>query len=161
MTEILLVLVIAAAIAIAAFLIYPKVNAERIADSEAKRVISIAAAIRSLYGSQPNYKGLTIDVLKDSDSIDKKMFNKMDGGMPVTEFNALLSITDSGRWFKIDYTQMKPEHCLRFVPKVGSAAEIIQVSGITVMGPNQPLDMNVLSTRCYSVKTPTVTFLFW
>ena len=47
LTEILLVLVIAAAIAIAAFLIYPKVNAERIADSEAKRVISIAAAIRS------------------------------------------------------------------------------------------------------------------
>lgn len=160
LTEILLVLVIAAAIVIAAFIIYPKVNAERIADSEAKRVMSIAAAVKGLYGSKANYNGLTLDVLKNSDAIDKRMFSKMDGGMPVTEFNALLSVVDAGMYFKIDYTQMKQDYCVRFVPKVGAAATIIQVNGIDVMTPNKPLDVASLSSLCSSTPIQTVSFFF-
>lgn len=76
--EILLVLAIAAAVVIAAFIIYPKVTAEKTADSEAKRVMMIAAAARSLYTSKANYSGLTFDVLKNADLIDKGMFAKMD-----------------------------------------------------------------------------------
>lgn len=69
--EILLVLAIAAAVVIAAFIIYPKVTAEKTADSESKRVMMIAAAARSLYASKANYSGLTFDVLKNADLIDK------------------------------------------------------------------------------------------
>lgn len=64
-------LAIAVAVVIAAFIICSKVTAEKTADSEAKRVMMIAAAARSLYTFKANYSGLTFDVLKNADLIDK------------------------------------------------------------------------------------------
>ena len=80
--------------------------------------------------------------------------------MPVTEFNALLSLTDAGMYFKIDYTQMKKEHCIRFVSRVGSGATITQVNGVDVQTPNKLIDIENLVSLCGSTNTQTVSFFF-
>ena len=56
--ELLLVLGIIAALVIAAFIIYPKVQDSNRASTEAKNISAIMAGVKSLYSGQPNYKGL-------------------------------------------------------------------------------------------------------
>lgn len=160
--EILLVLAIAAAIVIAAFIIYPKVTAEKTADSEAKRVMSIVAASKSLYASKANYAGLTFDVLKNADLIDKGMFAKMDGGMPISEFGTpmTLMVANANSLIVVEYQQLKKENCIRLVPKIAGAAQTIQVNGIPVQSPTVQLNMADVTTQCSSGMWTTLSFYF-
>lgn len=160
--EILLVLAIAAAVVIAAFIIYPKVTAEKTADSEAKRVMMIAAAARSLYTSKANYSGLTFDVLKNADLIDKGMFAKMDGGMPISEFGTPMTLyaANGNTMVAVEYQQLKKENCIRLIPKIGGGATIIQVNGIPVQSPTVQLNMADVTAQCSSGIFTTVSFYF-
>ena len=60
--ELLLVLGIIAALAITAFMIYPKVSASNNAQTEATNINTIKASVTSLYSSSPDYTGLDTEV---------------------------------------------------------------------------------------------------
>lgn len=160
--EILLVLAVAAGIVIAAFIIYPKVVSAKVADSEARRTMSIVAAARSLYTSKANYNGLSLDVLKNADLIDKGMFAKMDGGLPLSEFGTPVTIfpSNANSLFAVEYQQLKKENCVRIIPKIGPGALSIAVNGIDVYSPTKSIDMADVANQCASTTVTTVTFRF-
>ena len=73
--EILLVLAIAAALVIGAFIVYPKVQAGARADAESKNISTIVAGIKSLYTSSSTYTGLTNAVAANAKIFPDNMLN--------------------------------------------------------------------------------------
>ena len=67
--ELLLVMGIIAALIVAAFIVYPKVQASQRSQAESNNIATIQAGVKSLYSSTSNYTGLTTSV-----AIQSKIF---------------------------------------------------------------------------------------
>lgn len=76
LTEILLVLVIAAAIVISAFIIYPKVRTSMNVNNEAQYVSLIATGIRGIYQGKSDYSDLTADLVIKSKIVPENMIDQ-------------------------------------------------------------------------------------
>lgn len=88
--EILLVLAVAAALVIGAFVIYPKISASQRANTESNNITTIANGIRSLYSGSANVGSLNNTVvinaniapdtmIQNIDSTNKKIINGFKG----------------------------------------------------------------------------------
>lgn len=81
LTEILLVLVIAAAIVISAFIIYPKVKSSNNVNKELATITQIVTATKSIFGSSPDYTGWSLKTLLDAGALpDTMVLSKEDYG---------------------------------------------------------------------------------
>lgn len=134
--EILLVLAIAAALVIGAFMVYPKVKAAQQADIEAKNISTIVAGVKTLYGSVSNYKGLDNTVAINAKIVPENMLDGTPDGI-YSSFKGAVTISANGNThsgeddsgFFIRYVRLMPEVCSKLVSNVQSTFYEINVNG--------------------------------
>ena len=167
--ELLLVLGIIAALAITAFMIYPKVSASNNAQTEATNINTIKASVTSLYSSSPDYTGLDTEVGIKSKIFPDTMINTA-GTAAVNTFKGQVTLgtskespsnaTDSS--FTITYEDVPSAECVKLVSAVASNFYKITVGGATVKaastgtGAASGLNVTQLSTSCATGDTEIV-----
>lgn len=126
--ELLLVLAIVAALAVAAFIVYPRVQAGRNAAFEAQTLASIQATVRALF-TTGNYTNVSMDIPLRATFFPAHMVN---GTTIQNQWGGTASIgasTSAGyypgdgvraRYFRITYTQVPTDVCIRLA---GAAAQ--------------------------------------
>lgn len=138
LTEILLVLVIAAAIVISAFIIYPKVKVASDTKTEITNFGYIVATIKQIYGSSAGYGSLNTQILIDSNNVPENMINGSDiinswsGKYYVSGFDA--GMTSNGHvsggkpMFYVGMANIPFSACVQMVNYYWDTAELIGVS---------------------------------
>lgn len=159
LTEILLVLVIAAAIVIAAFIIYPKVQSSQRAQAEVDLVNTLRAGIHSLYAGTPDYMSLNTDVIIQAKLVPEKMVSE--NGQLVNSFNGSIDVMpnfldDDGslglttpNGYSIYYNGVPPQECIKMVSALAPNFKKIRVgenlADVVIDG---KLDIGLLATSC-------------
>lgn len=164
--ELLLVLGIIAALAITAFMIYPKVSSSNNAQREASNINTIRASVSSLYSSSPDYHGLTTAVGIKSKIFPDTMVNtagtaalntfKGNVTLATSSFSRSGFVRDSA--FSIIYEAVPSAECVKIVSAVQSNFYSILVgktavkdnrgSGTTVAVGEVAVDVAKLTTAC-------------
>ena len=153
--EILLVLAIAAALVIGAFIIYPKIQASARVDTEAKNLATITAGIKSLFGSQATYIGLSLDSANNAQIFPDNMvlsstrarYNAWRGeGSLSAEQDGPSNVM--GNSFSITYKGVPAEECSKLVSSVAGYFYIIKVATTVVKPADGTLDIDSLTTQC-------------
>jgi prepilin-type N-terminal cleavage/methylation domain-containing protein len=143
--ELLLVLAIIAALAVAAFVIYPRVQAGRSATYEAQVLSSAQASVKALFTNN-NYAALNEEVALKGKFFPDNMTGQIDDGVnpPSTvirnQFDGLVALTGAdaaggavttppARFFAITYEDVPTEVCIKLA---GSAVQ--NFNGVTVGG---------------------------
>lgn len=137
--ELLLVLGIIAALAITAFMIYPKVSSSNNAQTEASNINTIKASVSSLYSSSPDYNGLTTEVGIKSKIFPDTMVNTA-GTAALNTFKGPVTLATSAESpsgvadsaFTISYEDVPSAECVKIVSAVASNFYKVTVGGTTV-----------------------------
>lgn len=120
LVEILLVLGVIAILAIAAFIIFPQVQAGSRANTEQSNITTITAGVKNLYGAKRDYTGI------NAETVNKARIapSSMNGG----DFATATTLTSSWngdvavavgadpKTFTVAYADMPSEVCTRLVP---------------------------------------------
>jgi prepilin-type N-terminal cleavage/methylation domain-containing protein len=143
--ELLLVLAIIAALAVAAFVIYPRVQAGRSATYEAQVLSSAQASVKALFTNN-NYAALDEEVALKGKFFPDNMTGQIDDGsggfsdVIRNQFDGLVTLTGAdaagapvatppARFFAITYEDVPTEVCIKLA---GSAVQ--NFNGVTVGG---------------------------
>lgn len=123
--ELLLVLAIVAALAVAAFIVFPKVQAARNADAEAKIIIAAQAGIKALvtrndYRNVSNEMAIHADIFPTHMNVsDTEIRNQWGGVVDIYGSSAGATVpsnlTRPARYFTIRYRNVPNEVCIRLV----------------------------------------------
>ncbi|EGI0898912.1 prepilin-type N-terminal cleavage/methylation domain-containing protein, partial [Salmonella enterica] len=98
--ELLLVLGIIAALVVAAFIVYPKVQASQRAQAESNNIATIQAGVKALYTSASSFTGLTNTV-----AVQAKIFpdNMLSGtgnaAKPINAFKGNVTLAAAGNFY--------------------------------------------------------------
>lgn len=149
LTEILLVLVIAAAIVISAFIIYPKVQVSQRVNQDSTNIAALIGGIKGMYGSNANYTGLTtqsvIDAKVAPESMVKnsKLFLSNNKEITISQNTS----STSGylyNYFVIMMNNFPPEDCARIAPIIFKNGFILRINSDQVSrDAAQPTEFNV------------------
>lgn len=168
LTEILLVLVIAAAIVISAFIIYPKVQTSQRIDTETRNITTIRSGIQSLYNSSSNYQGLNNDiVLKSNLFPDSMLIGEGDERKAVNIFKGDVEISDTASTpggvaystFSITYTAVPSAECIRLFQALRPYVYIIQINRVAVTDGLSSSPVSAIN-KCSSTSSNRMTFVF-
>lgn len=127
--ELLIVLAVIASLAVAAFVVYPKVRASSIARQEAETIVSAVSSMRSVFPTR-NYTNLNNTV-----AIDAKLFpeNMVYGDGEIrNRFDGMVIIrrTDrSEKLFRIGYRGVPSDVCVRLLPMLAQHFRGVSVKG--------------------------------
>ena len=154
--ELLLVLGIIAALVVAAFIVYPKVQASQRAQAESNNIATIQAGVKALYTSASSFTGLTNTV-----AVQAKIFpdNMLNGSTPINAFkgNVVVESADTGpsaaagSSFTITYSNVPAAECTKIITAaagnfytagVGEAGNVKAAGGV--------LDVAETATQCES-----------
>lgn len=137
--ELLLVLGIIAALIVAAFIVYPKVQDANRAAAEAKNISALMAGVKSLYSGQANYKGLDDQVAYKAKIYPDNMvigngtnFVNSYSGTVSVEASANTSTGEDDSGFRIKYTLLPTITCAKIITEVGSNFYEINANGVTL-----------------------------
>ena len=135
--ELLLVLAIVAALAVAAFIVYPRVQAGRNATYESQVLSSAQAGVKALFTTN-NYANLTNDVATDAEIFpanmnvgDGDIQNQWNGAVEIEPSNSDgsdFSGTGPARYFRIVYPDVPTDVCIRL------AGAAVQNFGTVLVG---------------------------
>lgn len=168
--ELLLVLAIIAALAVAAFIVYPRVQAGRNATYESQILSSAQAGVKALFTTN-NYRNLTkaaaynAQIFPDNmnlstTSIQNQWAGEVDVGPSTSAGDAAATGTTPVRYFRIVYTNVPADVCIRL------AGAAVQNFGTVVVNSNndaagggvvvqdtysattKPLDESLIATNC-------------
>lgn len=149
--EILLVIGIIAVLAIAAFLVFPSVQASSRANTEQSNIMSTAAGVKNLYSGR--YGTAAAQDLTGQVNQARIFPSSMNGGdyAAATVINSSwgtpVTVTGNVGTFDIDYSGMSPAVCLKLVPGLLQNFEAIDVSGAALTRQSTPGDV---VTACQS-----------
>jgi len=155
LTEILLVLVIAAAIVISAFIIYPKVKASDEIKKETYNITTIFNGSKSIFSSKADYSGWDLIVLDQADALPKDMIIKMNEyrsawGLPIRGSMYQDPSTSKYTGFTLIY-QVPTDHCTKFVSAVYPMTTVIKSMSVYLKkDQGEAIDVNKISTACAS-----------
>lgn len=164
--ELLLVLGIIAALIVAAFIVYPKVQASQRSQAESNNIATIQAGIKALYSSTSNYTGLTNSV-----AVKAKIFpdNMLNGSLSTasSSFKGDVVVASSnsgptkalGSSFIITYYGVPPAECAKIMTAVGSKFYIAQVEAAIVKPAGETLDIAETARACALYRKAT-TLIF-
>lgn len=156
--ELLLVLGIIAALVVAAFIVYPKVQASQRAQAESNNIATIQAGVKALYTSASSFTGLTNTV-----AVQAKIFpdNMLSGSgssaSPVNAFKdnvTLASVSTgpsgtAGSAFTITYSNVPAAECTKIIT---AAAGNFYSAGVGTAGnvkaAGEVLDVAKTATQC-------------
>ena len=158
--ELLLVLGIIAALVVAAFIVYPKVQASQRAQAESNNIATIQAGVKALYTSASSFTGLTNSV-----AVQAKIFpdNMLSGSgssaTPINAFkgNVVVASADTGpsaatgSSFTITYSNVPAAECTKIIT---AAAGNFYTAGVGTAGnvkaAGEVLDVAKTATQCES-----------
>lgn len=146
--ELLLVLGIIAALVVAAFIVYPKVQASQRAQAESNNIATIQAGVKALYTSASSFTGLTNSV-----AVQAKIFpdNMLSGSgtaaTPINAFKGTVTLasastgpsTTAGSSFTITYANVPAAECTKIITAaagnfydagVGTAGNVKAAGGV-------------------------------
>lgn len=137
--ELLLVMAIIAALVVASFIVYPKVQAGRAAEQEAKIITSAVAGVKALYPSR-DYRSITSEVAANAAVFPSEMVmpdgtiqNRWGGMVEVTpsaRTGAIANNSSARRYFRIVYTNVPSAVCQKLVGMVEPYFGVIRISSV-------------------------------
>lgn len=159
LTEILLVLVIAAAIVISAFIIYPKVQSSQKVTAEINNISALTTGIRNLYGTQTSYSNISATVvlnagivpdnmLPTNPGLKGHMYNSWNGEVLV--WSATKPGLKDGSLFYIMYNGVPKKECIDLLTKISGNDTyfFIIVNGSTLVGPSNQFSVEKTIELC-------------
>lgn len=155
--ELLLVLGIIAALVVAAFIVYPKVQASQRAQAESNNIATIQAGVKALYTSASSFTGLTNTV-----AVQAKIFpdNMLSGSgssaKPINAFkgNVVLDAASTGpsaaagSSFTIVYAGVPAAECVKIVTAVAGNFYITAIGNKVVKPAGGILDVAATAAAC-------------
>lgn len=156
--ELLLVLGIIAALVVAAFIVYPKVQASQRAQAESNNIATIQAGVKSLYTSSSSFTGLSNSV-----AVQAKIFpdNMLSGSgssaTPINAFKGSVTLAAAntgpsgaeGSSFTITYNNVPAAECTKIIT---AAAGNFYTAGVgtegSVKGAGEVLDVAKATAQC-------------
>ena len=164
--ELLLVMGIIAALVVAAFIVYPKVQASQRSQAESNNIAAIQAGVKSLYSSTSNYTGLSTSV-----AIQAKIFpdNMLNGSknLAYSSFGGDVALASEntgptgalGSSFIITYYGVPPTECTKIMTAVAGNFYKAQVEAVIVKPVDGVLDV-AETTRACSLNRKATTLIF-
>lgn len=161
--ELLLVLGIIAALIVAAFIVYPKVQASQRAQAESNNIATIQTAIKALYSSASSFTGLDNTV-----AVRAKIFpdNMLSGSgssaTPINVFKGKVTVGQSswgpsqtgGSSFTISYENVPTAECIRIITAVGGNFYTVGVGATgNVKAAGEVLDVAKAASMCRTIVT--------
>lgn len=158
--ELLLVLGIIAALVVAAFIVYPKVQASQRAQAESNNIATIQAGVKALYTSASSFTGLNNSV-----AVQAKIFpdNMLSGSgsaaKPINAFKGNVVVASAntgpsaaqGSSFTITYSNVPAAECTKIIT---AAAGNFYTAGVGTAGnvkaAGEVLDVAKTATQCQS-----------
>lgn len=165
LVELLLVLAIIAALAVAAFIVYPKVQAGREADQEAKVVTAAVAGIKALYSAR-EYRNVSTSAAYDAKVFPDYML--MEDGTIQNRWGGQVTLNPSNRdgipvgagsprkHFRVAYYNVPRAVCSKFVGSVEPYFKTIRISSVNGLstGGNGDVVKDTLSNGGYGPFNP-------
>lgn len=166
LTEVLLVLSLAALIIITTLMMYPKVSANMRASKEAHNITIIGAGVKVLYSSTPYYTGLTTDVAVKGNVFPDSILEGS-SNTPVNAWKGTISLTpgndgpsgatDSS--FSITDPNIPALECIHLATELSSNFYQIKINGTTVKSASIVYDPAVVTQACSSANNNTLIFI--
>lgn len=159
LVELLIVMAVIAAMAIIAFLAYPRVMAGRNANYESQVLATAAASAKALFASG-NYSGLNNTVAGRAKFFPDVMHSGANGETIVNQFggdvtvsgstNAGVAVTTGARHFAITYEDVPTAVCSRLAPALAQNFGAVSVGSSVVKNEytNATLDEAAVATGC-------------
>lgn len=158
--ELLLVLGIIAALVVAAFIVYPKVQASQRAQAESNNIATIQAGVKALYTSASNFDKLTTSVaVKAKIFPDNMLVGSGTAAKPVNAFKGDVVVASAstgpsaaqGSSFTITYKNVPAAECTKIIT---AAAGNFYTAGVGTAGnvkaAGEVLDVAKTATQCES-----------
>lgn len=164
--ELLLVLGIIAALIVAAFIVFPKVQSEQRANQTIQDIAAIDASIKSLYASKAGYDGISTKVLINANvfpdtmttTVEGQAYNIFKGRINVSEVTNL-----SRPAYQISFYGIPPTECSKIVSGLWGRffqIEIISGSGMNVKSyDGQTMKLSTITKQCNN--SDSATLMFW
>ena len=165
--ELLLVLGIIAALVVAAFIVYPIVQASQRAQAESNNIATIQAGVKALYTSASSFTGLNNSV-----AVQAKIFpdNMLSGSgsaaKPINAFkgNVVVASADTGpsaatgSSFTITYENVPAAECTKIITAAAGNFYIAQVVGATVKKAGGTLNVAATAAACSDANSNKLVF---
>jgi type II secretory pathway pseudopilin PulG len=182
LVEILLVIGIIIALAIAAFILYPRVQSSQQANAESQNITAILAQTKQVF-SNGTYDDLTNDVANAARIFPSSMNGNVNAAGTAIKnvWGGVVTIADPStaagdRLFTLKYVGVPSEPCARLVTGVGSNVERVYVKGESTAGTdgapstaagstdevkaaNSPVQQALTATKCGANASATVVFV--
>lgn len=158
--ELLLVLGIIAALVVAAFIVYPKVQASQRAQAEANNIATIQAGVKALYTSASSFTGLTNTVAVQANIFpDNMLSGSGTAAKPINVFKGSVAVAAAstgpsavaGSSFTITYSNVPAAECTKIITAaagnfytagVGTVSNVKSAGGV--------LDVALTASKCQS-----------
>ena len=156
--ELLLVLGIIAALVVAAFIVYPKVQASQRAQAESNNIATIQAGVKSLYTSASSFTGLTNTVAVQAKIFPDNLLTIVGTATtPINTFKGNITLAAAatgpsgvaGSSFTITYANVPAAECTKIIT---AAAGNFYTAGVGTAGnvkaAGDVLDVSKTATQC-------------
>ncbi|WKS80941.1 MULTISPECIES: type 4 pilus major pilin [Enterobacterales] len=165
--ELLLVLGIIAALVVAAFIVYPKVQASQRAQAESNNIATIQAGVKALFTSASSFTGLTNSV-----AVQAKIFpdNMLSGSgsaaKPINAFKGNVTLAADktgpsgadGSSFTITYENVPAAECTKIITAAAGNFYIAQVGDATVKEAGGTLNVAATAAACSDANSNKLVF---
>ena len=137
--ELLLVLGIIAALVVAAFIVYPKVQASQRAQAESNNIATIQAGVKSLFTSASSFTGLSNSVAVKAKIFPDNMLSGSGNATPINAFKGAVTLAAAntgpsgadGSSFTITYENVPASECTKIIT---AAAGNFYTAGVGTAG---------------------------
>ncbi|WP_407579587.1 type 4 pilus major pilin [Citrobacter koseri] len=166
--ELLLVLGIVAALVVAAFIVYPKVQASQRSQAESNNIATIQAGVKALYTSASSFTGLNNSVAVQAKIFpDNMLSGSGNNATPVNAFkgDVTLAAANTGpsgataSSFSIQYKNVPASECTKIISATAGNFYIASVNNTVVKPAGGVLDVAAAASACSSNETSNTLLL--
>ena len=165
--ELLLVLGIIAALVVAAFIVYPKVQASQRSQAESNNIVTIQAGVKALYTSASSFTGLNNSVAVQAKIFpDNMLSGSGNSATPINAFKGAVTLgvantgpsSAAGSSFTITYDNVPAAECTKIMTATAGNFYIAQVGSTTVKPAGGTLDVAATAGACSDANSNTLIF---
>lgn len=140
--ELLLVLGIIAALVVAAFIIYPKIQASQRATNEISNISAIDAGIKSLYSSTADYSNINNTVLMNSKIFPQNMINSSNVRNSFKGNVVIKASSYSSGSYQMTYYNVPQVECSKISIAVFNKFAQVQINSKVLKNPYQTITVD-------------------
>lgn len=163
--ELLLVLGIIAALVVAAFIVYPKVQASQRAQAESNNIATIQAGVKALYTSASSFTGLTNTVAVQAKIFPENMLSGTGNtAVPINSFKGNVTLAAAatgpsaaaGSSFTITYANVPTAECTKITTATAGNFYIATVNTKVVKPAGGVIDVAATTSACNNATSNTI-----